>query len=79
MQIHIVTLYVEGDQVGIWATVHPEKANALIEKLEAAYGSDDVFVDVHSAAVILEAHIDDGPVSALGTPLIESHRQQSLF
>jgi len=34
MQIHIVTLYVEGDQVGIWATVHPEKADALIEKLE---------------------------------------------
>ena len=80
MHIHIVTLNVEGDQVGGWATVHPAKAEALVEKLEAHYGgADDHFVGVYMAEVELEANIDDGPVNAIGTPLIESHRQQSLF
>ncbi|HEX6640531.1 MAG TPA: hypothetical protein VF215_05430 [Thermoanaerobaculia bacterium] len=80
MQISIVTLNVEGDQVGAWATVHAAKAAALVEKLEAHYGgADDHFVGVYMAEVELEANIDDGPVNAIGTPLIESHRQQSLF
>jgi hypothetical protein len=80
MQIHIVTLNVEGDQVGAWATVHAPKAAALAEKLEAHYGdADDHFVGVYVAEVELEANIDDGPVNAIGTPLIESHDQQSLF
>ncbi|HKO58899.1 MAG TPA: hypothetical protein VJ276_23735 [Thermoanaerobaculia bacterium] len=52
----------------------------LASKLEAHYGhAEDYFVGVYIAAVELEAHIDDGPVNTLGTPLIESHRQQSLF
>jgi len=34
---------------------------------------------VYLADVLLEEHIDDGPVNAIGTPLIESHDQQSLF
>lgn len=34
MQIHIVTLNVEGDQVGAWATVHGSQADALAAKLE---------------------------------------------
>lgn len=80
MHIHIVTLNVEGDQVGAWATVHAAKAAALVEKLEAHYdGADDHFVGVYVAEVELEANVDDGPVNAIGTPLIESHRQQSLF
>jgi hypothetical protein len=80
MHIHLVTLNVEGDQVGAWATMHPEKAEALTEKLEAHYGdAEDHFVGVYLADVLLEANIDDGPVNALGTPLIEAHRQQSLF
>ncbi len=80
MRIHIVTLNVEGDQVGAWATVHSAKAEALAEKLEAHYGdAKDYFVGVYVAEVELEASIDDGPVNAIGTPLIESHRQQSLF
>jgi hypothetical protein len=80
MQIHIVTLNVEGDQVGAWATVHADKADALAEKLEAHYGdADDYFVGVYVTAVELEAHINDGPVNPLGTPLILSHLQQSLF
>lgn len=80
MQIHIVTLNVEGDQVGAWATVHAEKVDALAAKLEAHYGdADDHFVGVYVATVELEAHIDDGPVNALGTPLIESHHQRPLF
>jgi hypothetical protein len=80
MQIHIVTLNVEGDQVGAWATVHAPKAAALAEKLEAHYGdADDHFVGVYLAEVELESNIDDGPVNALGTPLIEPHDQQSLF
>lgn len=80
MHIHIVTLNVEGDQVGAWATVHSAKAEALVEKLEAHYGgADDHFVGVYVAEVELEANIDEGPVNAIGTPLIESHRQQSLF
>jgi hypothetical protein len=80
MTIHIVTLNVEGDQVGAWATVHAAKAEALVEKLEAHYGgADDHFVGVYVAEVELEANIDDGPVNVIGTPLIESHRQQSLF
>ena len=45
MRIHIVTLNVEGEQVGAWATVHAPKAEALAEKLEAHYGdADDHFV-----------------------------------
>ena len=80
MPIHIVTLDVEGDQVGAWATVHADKADALAAKLEAHYGdADDHVVGVYVAAVTLEAHIDDGPVNALGTALIASHVQQSLF
>ena len=80
MQIHIVTLNVEGDQVGAWATVHADKADALAAKLEAHYGdAEDHFVGVYVATVALEAHIDDGPVNALGTPLIDSHLQQPLF
>lgn len=80
MQIHIVTLNVEGDQVGAWATVHPPKAEALAAKLEAHYGqADDHFVGVYVATVDLEAHIDDGPVNAIGTALIESHQQHTLF
>ncbi len=80
MHIHIVTLNVEGDQVGAWATVHLEKAEALASKLEAHYrGAEDYFVGVYVAHVELEANIDDGPVNAIGTPLIESHLQHSLF
>ena len=80
MQVHIVTLNVEGDQVGAWATVHTPKAEALAAKLEAYYGgADDHFVGVYVATVDLEAHIDDGPVNAIGSPLIESHLQQTLF
>jgi hypothetical protein len=80
MHIHIVTLNVEGDQVDAWATVHAAKATALVGKLEAHYGgADDHFVGVYVAEVELEANIDDGPVNAIGTPLIESHRQQPLF
>jgi hypothetical protein len=80
MHIHIVTLNVEGDQVGAWATEHAPKAAALAEKLEAHYGgADDHFVGVYVADVELEANIDDGPVNAIRTPLIEAHRQQSLF
>lgn len=80
MHIHIVTLNVEGDQAGAWATVFADKAAALAAKLEAHYGqADDYFVGVYVADVELEANIDDGPVNALGTPLIEAHRQQSLF
>jgi hypothetical protein len=80
MLIHIVTLNVEGDQVGAWATVHEAKAATLATKLEAHYGNaDDHFVGVYVAMVELEAHIDDGPVNAIGTPLIESHLQHSLF
>ncbi|HYC90596.1 MAG TPA: hypothetical protein VEO54_15375 [Thermoanaerobaculia bacterium] len=80
MQILLVTLNVEGDQIGAWATVHAEKADALAAKLEAHYGdADDHFVGVYVATVELEAHIDDGPVNALGIPLIESTAQQQLF
>ena len=80
MRIHVVTLNVEGDQVGAWATVHAPKAEALAAKLEAHYGdADDHFVGVYVADVELEAHIDDGPVDPLGTPLIETHEQQTLF
>ena len=80
MRIHIVTLNVEGDQVGAWATVHAPKAEALAEKLEAHYShADDYFVGIYVEAVELEAHIDDGPVNAIGIPLITSHLQQSLF
>ena len=80
MHIHIVTLNVEGEQVGAWATVHPEKAAALASKLDAHYGdAEDRFVGVYIADVELEAHIVDGPVNALGTPLIDTHEQQTLF
>ena len=52
MHIHIVTLNVEGDQVGAWATVHAAKAAALVEKLEAHYGgADDHFVGDGESAV----------------------------
>ena len=80
MQIHIVTLNVEGDQVGAWATVHAPKAAALAEKLKAYYGcADDHFVGVYVAEIELEANIDEGPVNAIGTPLIDAHHQRSLF
>lgn len=80
MAIHLVTLNIEGEQVGAWATMHASKATALAEKLEDHYGdAEDHFVGVYVAEVELEANIDDGPVNAIGTPLIESQRQQSLF
>lgn len=80
MEIHVVTLNIDGDQVGVRAKLHAEKAAALASKLDAAYGDhDDVFVGIYVAAVELEAHIDDGPVNALGTPLIDHHLQQTLF
>lgn len=80
MEIHVVTLNVEGAQVGVWATVHAEKAAVLASKLEAAYSDhEDVFVGIDVAAVELEAHIDDGPVNALGIPLLRQHQQKSLF
>jgi hypothetical protein len=80
MEIHVVTLNVEGDQIGAWATVHAEKAAALAERLNAAYGdADGYFVGVYVAAVVLEAEIDSGPVNAIGTPLIVRNDQQSLF
>ena len=80
MQLHIVTLNVEGNQVGAWATVHADKAEALAEKLEAFYGSaDDYFVGVYVASVTLEAEIESGPTNLIGIPLIERSAQQSLF
>jgi hypothetical protein len=80
MQIHLVTLNVEGDQVGAWATVHAEKAEALAAKLEAFYGgADDYFVGVYIAHVILEADIETGPTNLIGIPLIDRSAQQSLF
>ena len=61
MRIHIVTLNIEGDQVGAWATVLAPKAHALAEKLEAFYGdADDHFVGVYVADVELEANIETG-------------------
>ena len=63
-----------------WATVTRAKAAGARGKLEAHYGdADDHFVGVYLAEVHLEENIDDGPVNAIGTPLIESHDQQSLF
>jgi len=80
MQIHIVTLNVEGNQVGAWATVHVEKAEALVAKIEAFYGSaEDYFVGVYLASVILEADIETGPTNVIGIPLIDQSSQQSLF
>lgn len=80
MLLHLVTLNIDGEQVGAWATVHPEKAASLVEKLEEAYaGEEYTFVGVYLAAIELEAHIDDGPVNALGTPLLSHEDQQSLF
>lgn len=80
MQIHIVTLNVEGDQVGAWATIHAPKADALASKLEEHYrDAEDHFVGVYVTSVELEAHIEDGPVNAIGTPLIDTHQQQTLF
>jgi hypothetical protein len=80
MRIHIVTLNVEGNQVGAWATAHADKADALAAKIEAFYGgAEDYFVGVYVAAVILEADIDTGPTNAIGIPLIDRSTQQSLF
>jgi hypothetical protein len=80
MQVHIVTLNVEGDQVGAWATIHAPKADALAAKLEEHYGdAEDHFVGVYIATVELEAHIEDGPVNAIGTPLLDTCQQQTLF
>jgi hypothetical protein len=80
MHIHVVTLNVEGDQVGAWATVHAAKAEALAAKLDAHYGdADDHFVGVYVADVELERHIDDGPVNAIGTPVIDHEQQHTLF
>ena len=80
MQLHIVTLNVEGDQVGAWATIHAEKAEALAAKLEAFYGGvDDYFVGVYNTSVILEADIETGPTNVIGTPLIDRSAQRSLF
>jgi hypothetical protein len=79
MLIHVVSLNLEGDQVGIWATVHAEKADALAARLEDNYGSDDVFVGVYRATVVLEQEIDTGPTNPLGIPLVHCNEQQSLF
>lgn len=80
MQIHIVTLNVEGDQVGAWATAHAEKAEALAAKIEAFYGgAHDYFVGVYVASVVLEADIETLPANAIGIPLIDRTAQQSLF
>ena len=80
MEIHIVTLNVEGNQVGAWATIHAEKAEALAEKIEAFYGgADDYFVGVYVASVVLEAEIETGPTNFIGIPLIDRSSQQSLF
>jgi len=81
MRIHVVSLNVEGDQVGIWATVDSTKAAALAAKLEAHYGdAEDFFVGVYIAEVVLEEHIDEGPVNAIGTSLLrEPPEQHSLF
>jgi len=79
MHIHVVSLNLEGDQVGIWATVHAEKADALAARLKDDYGSDDVFVGVYRATVVLEQEIDTGPTNPLGIPLIVRNEQQSLF
>ena len=80
MQIHVVTLNVEGDQVGAWATAHAEKAEALAAKIESFYGgADDYFVGVYVASVVLEADIEAGPTNAIGIPLIDRTTQQSLF
>lgn len=80
MRIHIVTLNVEGDQVGAWATADAEKAEALAARIEAFYGgADDYFVGIYTAAVILEADIDTGPTNLIGIPLIDRSTQQSLF
>ena len=50
MRVHIVTLNVEGDQVGAWATVHASKATTFAEKLEDHYGDEeDHFVGVYVA------------------------------
>jgi len=81
MRIHVVSLNVEGDQVGVWATVDPSKAATLAAKLEAHYGDgEDYFVGVYIAEVVLEEHIDEGPVNALGTSLVAiPPAQQALF
>ena len=80
MQIHIVTLNVDGNQVGAWATVHAEKAEAFAAKIEAFYGgADDYFVGVYLASVILEADIETGPTHMIGIPLIDRSSQQALF
>ena len=80
MHIHIVTLNVEGDQVGAWATIDAEKAEALAAKLEAFYGgADDYFVGVYSTSVTLEADIETGPTNVIGISLIDRSAQQSLF
>jgi hypothetical protein len=80
MQIHIVTLNVEGDQVGAWATIYAPKAEVLAAKLEEHYGdANDHFVGVYVVTIEVEAHIEDGPVNAIGTPLIDTHQQQTLF
>jgi hypothetical protein len=79
MPIHVVSLNLEGDQVGIWATVHAEKADALTARLEDDYGNDDVFVGVYRATAVLEHEIDTGPTNPLGIPLITRDEQQPLF
>lgn len=81
MTIHLVTLNVEGDQVGAWATVFPEKAASLAARLETHYGdAEDHFVGIYVADVVLEEHLDDGPVNALGTSLLTTPAaQQALF
>ena len=80
MQIHIVTLNVEGDQVGAWATVHAEKADALAAKIAAFYGgAEDSFVGVSVSSIVLEADIDPGPTNVIGISLIDRSAQQSLF
>jgi len=79
MNIHVVSLNLEGDQVGICATVHAEKADALTARLEDEYGDDDVFVGVYRATVVLEHEIDTGPTNPLGIPLVVCNEQQSLF
>jgi hypothetical protein len=80
MRLHLVTLNIDGDQVGAWATAHAEKAEALAAKLDAlSADAEDSFVGVYRTSVVLEADIETGPTTLLGIPRIDRTAQQSLF
>lgn len=58
----------------------PRKGRIARRKARDAYGSEeDTFVGVYLAAIELEAYIEDGPLNALGSPLLSHEDQQSLF